>query len=245
MIDLSSSKPFTLYPAIDLHTGNVVRLLQGDPAQQMVYSDDPAAIARRWQSEGAAWLHVVNLDGAFGEKSEANAAALQAILEVGLAVQFGGGLRDIISLQMALDAGVMRAVIGTAAVENPALVEWALRIYGPERIAVGIDARDGLVCVKGWTQTASLTALDLGTRLAAQGVQWCIFTDVSRDGMRAGVNVPAALELASQTGLRVIASGGVDGPKDVYRARQAGLAGIIVGRALYEGKVSLRDWMAA
>ncbi len=236
-----SHTPFTVLPALDLRHGRVVRLAQGDPERQTVYGDDPRAMAEHWQAQGAAWLHVVNLDGAFGQADAANDAALQAILAVGLPVQFGGGLRDEASLRQAMQAGVARAVIGTAAIERPALVDWALDAYGPARIAVGIDARDGRVRIKGWAEAATATPLELGRRLRGQGVEWCVFTDVARDGVGAGLNVEATAELARETGLRVIASGGVVSAVDVGRVRATGLAGVIVGRALYEGTVHLPD----
>ncbi len=232
---------FTIFPAIDLRAGKVVRLAQGDPARQTVYGDDPLAIAERWQAEGAQWLHVVNLDGAFGESTLTNYQSLIALLSTGLRVQFGGGLRDETSLRRAMDAGVARAVIGTAAIENPALVEWAVREFGPERVAVGLDAREGRVRIRGWAEESALTAVELGKRLRERGVEWCVFTDVARDGIGAGVNVEATAELARGTGLRVIASGGVADIEDVHQVREAGLAGVIVGRALYEGRIGLRE----
>jgi phosphoribosylformimino-5-aminoimidazole carboxamide ribotide isomerase len=238
-----SASAFTVYPAIDLRNGKVVRLVQGDPARQTTYAEDPGAVAERWKSEGAEWVHVVNLDGAFGDEASANADALRAILGAGVKVQFGGGLRDQASVRHALGMDIGRAVIGTAAVENPALVDWALREFGVERIAAGIDARDGKVRIRGWVEASALTALDLGRRLQTQGVTWCVFTDVARDGMRTGVNAAATVKLARATGLRVIASGGVAGVEDVGRVREAGLAGVIVGRALYEGQIILKDLM--
>ncbi len=241
------SEPFTILPAIDLRAGQVVRLAQGDPQRQTTYAPDPVAVAERWQAEGAAWLHVVNLDGAFGDEAAAagqlspNARALAALGAVGPKIQFGGGLRDAASLHRAFEAGVSRAVIGTAAVENPALVDWALKTFGPARIAVGVDAREGWVRLRGWAEAAALTALDLGQRLRQQGVAWCVFTDIARDGVSTGVNVAATAELARRTGLRVIASGGVATAADVRQVRAAGLSGVIVGRALYEGQVRLPD----
>ncbi len=232
---------FTIYPAIDLRGGRVVRLAQGDPTRQTVYGDDPAAVARRWQAEGAEWLHVVNLDGAFGAEDGPNALALRAIVTVGLKVQFGGGLRDRASLEAALTAGVARVVLGTAAVEQPALVAEALEAFGPERVAVGIDARDGRVRVRGWADDSGVAAVALARQMRSVGLDWCVFTDVARDGVGTGVNVPATAELAQATGLRVIASGGVAGAADVAQVRAAGLAGVIIGRALYEGQVALKD----
>jgi phosphoribosylformimino-5-aminoimidazole carboxamide ribotide isomerase len=230
---------------MDLRGGRVVRLAQGDPDRQTVYADDPRAVAERWQAEGATWLHVVNLDGAFGQSSLSNLQSLVSIVSVGCPVQFGGGLRDEASLRRAFESGVARVVIGTAALENPALVDWALREYSPERVAVGIDARDGLVRVRGWAEASAVTALELAQRLRAQGVQWCVFTDVARDGVGAGVNVPATVELARVSGLRVIASGGVNGLADIRQAREARLAGVIVGRALYENKFHLEEALNA
>lgn len=236
---------FTVYPAIDLRHGKVVRLVQGDPHRQKVYSNDARAVAERWQAEGATWVHVVNLDGAFGESSIANLRSLEAIVSTGLAVQFGGGLRDEAGLRWAFDAGVSRVVLGTAALENPALVAWALREYGPERVAVGIDVRDGRVRVRGWAAASAITATELGQRWRAQGVQWCVFTDVARDGVGAGINLSATTELARMSGLRVIASGGAARLEDVHSVRAAGLAGVIIGRALYEGHLDLQSLISA
>lgn len=241
-MDLASTLPsFTLFPAIDLRGGQVVRLAQGDPDRQTVYAADPRAVAERWRAEGAEWLHVVNLDGAFGADAAPNQQALTALAGGGFRVQFGGGLRDTAAIQRAMDLGVARVVLGTAAVENPALVAWALARFGAERVAIGLDARDGLVRVRGWAEATAVTAAALGGQLRALGAEWCIFTDVARDGLGTGVNVPATAALAAATGLRVIASGGVDGLEDVHTARAAGLPGLIIGRALYEGRVRLPE----
>jgi len=233
-------KEWAIYPATDLRQGRVVRLRQGDPGRETEYADDPLPVARRWQAAGAEWLHVVNLDGAFGEKGGQNLAALERILSTGLKVQFGGGLRDLESLRRVLDLGVRRAVIGTAAVEKPQLVEQALVAFGPQRVAVGIDARDGRVRTRGWQKTAPLSAIELAQQWAARGVRWVIFTDVSRDGMGSGLNLESTVRLAEATGLHVVASGGVASLDDVHRAYEAELSGVIIGRALYEGSVSLQ-----
>ncbi len=232
---------FIIYPAIDLRCGQVVRLAQGDLARTTTYSDDPVGTARRWQDEGASWVHVVNLDGAFGDAAEANWRALADMVRVGLKVQFGGGLRDLESIRRVMQLGVSRAVIGTAAVETPVLVDEALDEFGPERIAVGVDAKEGRVRVRGWVEEAGITAIDLVKRLQNQGVQTIIFTDVSRDGIGIGVNVEASSALAQGSGLAVIASGGVASADDVRRVRDAGLAGVIIGRALYEGQINLQS----
>ena len=234
---------FIVYPAIDLRNGQVVRLAQGDLARTTTYSDDPAGTARRWQDEGANWLHVVNLDGAFGHESTPTRSvqSLISILSTGLKVQFGGGLRDLESLRRAMQLGVSRAVIGTAAVENPALVDEALAEFGPEHVAVGVDAKEGRVRIKGWAEEAAVTATDLAKRLKRQGIQTIIFTDVSRDGIGLGVNVESSSALARDSSLAVIASGGVASVDDVRRVRDAGLAGVIIGRALYEGQINLQS----
>ncbi len=232
---------FVIFPAIDLRNGAVVRLSEGDPGRQTTYGNDPRAWAERWASQGADWLHVVNLDGAFGEAAAANITALGAILSIGVKVQFGGGLRDQDSLRAAFDAGIRRAVIGTAAIENPALVDWALETFGPERVVVGIDARDGVVRTRGWEHSAGVQAVDLARDLRKRGLQWCNFTDVARDGLQSGVNVEATAALAETSGLRVVASGGVATLDDVRRVQDAGLAGVIIGRALYEGSFSVAD----
>ena len=235
--------PFTLFPAIDLRAGKVVRLAQGDPTRQTTYGDDPCFWAERWKSEGAEWLHVINLDGAFGNDTSANLKALQQILAVGLKVEFGGGLRDETSIRTALELGVSRVFLGTAAIQNPALVDWAIRTFGANKIAGDIGARDGKVTIKGWQETTPLTVLEVGQRLRQHGLEWCVLTDVARDGVSTGVNVTSAVELQSATGLQVVASGGVSSVKDVRQVRAAGLAGVIIGRALYEGSVKLGDLM--
>ena len=245
---------WTVYPAIDLRRGRVVRLRQGDPDQETRYADDPLSVARRWQEAGATWLHVVNLDGALDERSQENQAALERILTTELKVQFGGGVRDFTTLSRALDLGVSRVVIGTAAVKNPELMVDALRAFGPERVALGIDAREGQVRTHGWQKATSMTAVALASYWAARGVRWIIFTDVSRDGTGSGLNLEATVQLAqaigpsttdvpSASGQRphVIASGGVASLGDVRRAHRAGLSGVIIGRALYEGQVALED----
>jgi phosphoribosylformimino-5-aminoimidazole carboxamide ribotide isomerase len=232
---------FIVYPAIDMRGGRVVRLAQGDLARQTVYGDDPAAVARRWLGEGAQWLHVVNLEGSFGEAGAANAAALERIVATGARVQLGGGMRTLEDIERALELGVARAIIGTAAIENPALVIEAISRFGPERIGGGIDARDGRVRVRGWLEDTGVDATVLADQLREAGVTTIVFTDIARDGVGAGVNVDATKALADATGLQIIASGGVASADDVRRVRAAELAGVIIGRALYEGQVDLQD----
>ncbi len=236
---------FTIFPAIDLRAGKVVRLAQGDPARQTIYGDDPRAWAERWKSEGAEWLHIINLSGAFDEDSQANLKALESILAVGLKVEFGGGIRDEDSLRIPLEMGATRVFLGTAAIQNPALVDWAIAEYGPARIAGDIGTRDGQVTVKGWQETTALSVHEVGRRFRQQGLEWCVLTDVARDGVGSGVNVAGAVELQTTSGLKVVASGGVTSLEDIRRVREAGLAGVIIGRALYDEKISLQEVLSS
>lgn len=230
---------FVIYPAIDVRGGKVVRLIEGDPARMTSYSDDPVETARRWLDAGTEWLHVVNLDGAFGESDNANRAALEAILKCGARVQFGGGMRSLDAIEDVLNLGVSRAILGTIAIEQPDVVTNALKRFGTERIAVGIDARDGLVRTRGWKENSGIKATDLALQMRTVGLHTVIFTDVSRDGLGSGLNIPSTRELAEVSGLAVIASGGVHTIDDVIAAKDAGLAGCIIGRALYDGTVDL------
>lgn len=235
---------FTLYPAIDVRQGRVVRLAQGDPDRETSYANDPLLVAQRWQQAGATWVHVVNLDGAFGEKGTENIQALKAIVGTGLRVQFGGGLRSMAAIQQALALGAIRVVLGTVAIHNPSLVHQSLTEFGAEHIVLGIDALDGMVRVSGWQETTSVKTLDLALQWAEWGGTDLVFTDISRDGMGGGVNVSATADLATETGLAVIASGGVAALADVQRVMEMGLSGVIIGRALYEGRIDLKQALA-
>jgi len=236
---------FVLYPAIDLRAGKVVRLQEGDPARMTAYSEDPAETAQRWLETGARWLHVVNLDGAFGESDNTNRIALRNILRVAkgfdASVQFGGGIRSADAIEAALSLGVSRVVLGTVAIENPDIVASALMKFGADQIAIGIDARDGLVRVRGWKENSGIPATDLAIQMRNLNLRTVIFTDVSRDGLGKGLNIAATRELADVGGLDVIASGGVRTVEDVMAARDASLAGVIIGRALYEGTIDLKS----
>lgn len=240
-----TDKLFTVFPAIDLRAGKVVRLAQGDPVRQTTYGDDPLYWAERWQAEGAEWLHVINLSGAFEEDTNANMDALKVILTTGMKVEFGGGIRNQEDVRVALKLGVARVFLGTATIQNPGLVDWAIAGYGPQKVAGDIGARDGQVVIKGWQQVMPLTVLEIGQRLRDQGVEWCVLTDVKRDGVSTGVDVSRAVSLQRATSLQVVASGGVSTIEDVRRTQEAGLAGVIIGRALYDGKLSLRAAIAA
>ena len=243
------SEELIIFPAIDLRGGRVVRLRQGDPAAETAYADDPTAVARRWAEAGAAWLHVVNLDGALQtDAAEINLRCLAAIRRaVDLPIQFGGGLRTLDEIELALEAGATRVVLGTAAVRQPALVAAAIDRCGVERIVVGIDARDGRVAVQGWQEVAEVDACDLARRMAEMGVVRIVYTDIRRDGMLSGVNVQVTTELAAAASVKVIASGGVRDLDDV-RALKAhvgqGVEGVIIGQALYRGAIDLAAALA-
>jgi len=234
---------FEVYPAIDIRKGKVVRLQEGDPLRQTVFDADPVAVADRWAGQGARWLHVVNLDGAFGE-SNAMQELLPALCRVGPPIQLGGGIRSLADVEAALNASAARVILGTAAVERPELVREAVVRFGAQAIAVGIDARGGHVRTRGWQADGGLAAIDLGRQIKAMGVEIVIHTDIAQDGLLSGVNAQASAELAQATGLWVIASGGVAGLEDIQRVRRAGLAGVIIGRALYEGQISLKEALA-
>jgi phosphoribosylformimino-5-aminoimidazole carboxamide ribotide isomerase len=222
-----------------------VRLKEGDPARMTSYSDDPAQTARQWLNQGTKWLHVVNLDGAFGESDSANRTALDSILKVArefnASVQFGGGMRSLSAVEDAIALGVSRVVLGTIAIEEPKIVEDALKKFGPEKIAVGIDARDGIVRLRGWKEDSGISAADLALQMRTRGLRTVIFTDIRRDGLGSGLNIPSTRELAELSGLDVIASGGVHTLEDVLAARDTKLNGVIIGRALYENTIDLRE----
>jgi phosphoribosylformimino-5-aminoimidazole carboxamide ribotide isomerase len=229
-----------LYPAIDLKDGRCVRLRRGAMDEATVYAEDPAAQARAWQAAGFSWLHVVDLNGAFAGHP-VNADAVRAILRsVTIPVQLGGGIRDMAGIEAWLAAGVRRVILGSAAARNPQLVIDACRAFAG-RIAVGIDARDGRVALEGWAETSELTAGELAARFEQAGVAAIIYTDISRDGMLTGVNVAQTVALARNVTTPVIASGGIGGLKDLQVLRDAArgtrIEGVVVGRALYDGRV--------
>ena len=228
-----------LFPAIDLKNGKAVRLEQGDMARATVFNRDPAAQAKTFEAQGFEYLHIVDLDGAFAGKPM-NAAAVERILRaVTIPAQLGGGIRDRGTIDAWLEKGIARVIIGTAAVRNPALVKEAARAY-PGHVAVGLDARDGKVAVEGWAETSELTALDVAIRFEAAGVAAIVYTDVTRDGMLKGPNLEATTALADAVSIPVIASGGfasIDDIRALLEPRAKKLAGAILGRALYDGRI--------
>ena len=238
----------TLYPAIDLKDGKCVRLRRGAMDEATVYADDPAAQARTWQDAGFAWLHVVDLNGAFAGRP-VNAGAVRAILgAIRVPVQLGGGIRDMAGIESWLAGGISRVILGSAAAKNPTLVHDACRAF-PGRIAVGIDARDGMVATEGWAETSSLTARELALRFEDAGVAAVIYTDISRDGMLSGLNIAQTVELAQRLTTPVIASGGVGSLEDLVTLKHAAagttIEGAVVGRALYDGRIDPAAALAA
>lgn len=228
-----------LFPAIDVKDGVCVRLEQGDMARATVFHRDPAAQGQAFEAQGFEYLHVVDLDGAFAGKPM-NVAAIERIIETtNIPLQVGGGIRDLATIEAWLEKGVTRVIIGTAAVRDPELVKAAARKF-PGRIAVGLDARDGMVAVKGWAELSELTALDIAKRFEDAGVAAIIYTDISRDGLLKGLNLDATIELAERVSIPVIASGGLASIEDVkalLHPRACKLAGAIAGRALYDGRL--------
>jgi len=234
-----------LFPSIDIRSGRVVRLSQGEATRQTVYGDDPVAVAERFVEQGASWVHVVDLDRALGTGDNLPAVARIA-RQVGSRVrlQLAGGFRTLDLVRAGLDLGVARVVIGTAAAVDPSFVASAVSATGSERLVVGIDTREGQVALRGWTETSTERAEELARRVVADGIGTVIYTDIGRDGMLGGPDLAGAAALLA-TGARVIVSGGVASAEDIRDARASGLAGVIVGRALYEGRLTLSEALAA
>ena len=231
-----------LYPAIDLMGGEVVRLRQGKADQKTVYSNDPAAFARRWQSEGGDWLHLVDLDAAFSGIHR-NLESVRAITEaVSIPCELGGGMRSSQAVEAALAAGVRRVVIGTKACESPDFVRELVRDFGSEHLAIGIDAKNGRVSLRGWTTESDVLATDLARQMLDLGVRTIIYTDIATDGMLTGPNFAALQEMLAAAPCDLIASGGVGTAEDVHRLRNIpGIHGAIIGKALYDGAFTLRE----
>ena len=227
-----------IFPAIDLRGGKCVRLIQGDFDKETVYSDDPKATALRWQAAGAKFLHVVDLDGARAGSPQ-NLFAIKSILDaVNIPIEFGGGIRTLDDVESVLSLGVRRVILGSVAVENISLVEEAAQKFG-DRIVVGIDARGGFVAVHGWEKSSNVTVGSLAKKIVAAGVKTIIYTDISKDGMLSGVNALTFANLQKFSGAEVIASGGVKSIEDIRALKAAGVAGVIVGKAIYTGTLDL------
>lgn len=232
---------FTIYPAIDIRNGNCVRLLQGDYDKETVYGNSPLEMAKRFADDGASWIHVVDLDGAKAGKRINDEHVLAIASQLNVKVQVGGGIRTAEDVAAYLDHGVDRVILGSAAINNPSFVKEMLQKYR-EKIAIGIDARDGYVATEGWLETSKVTAEQLAVELASYGAEVFIFTDISRDGMLSGPNVEAIAALATATGKEVIASGGVSQLNDLVQLKQKqGIAGAIIGKALYTNQFTLKE----
>lgn len=235
-----------IIPAVDIKSGKCVRLFQGRMDAETIFSDDPASMAIRWCREGAQLVHLVDLDGAI-EKAPRNLDAIRKIVEaIDVPVQVGGGIRSLETISMYLDIGVKRVIIGTEAIRRPELIYEACRKY-PDRIVVGIDARNGNVAIEGWTETTSTSAIELARQFEDAGVAAINFTDIHRDGMQTGPNIEATRELAEAVSIPVVASGGVSTIEDIRRLlplEAVGVTGVISGRALYEGSLGLREAIA-
>ncbi len=238
---------FTIYPAIDLREGQVVRLKQGDPKAQTIYSDDPGQIAYKWLNAGASWLHIVNLDGALGLSTGNNLAALREIQKTcgsGLQIQFGGGLRDFNTIENALSAGVSRVVIGTAAIADRVFTSQIIQEFGANSVAFALDARRGKLMTHGWQHSSGQDIADFALFLAEIAAKYVVYTNIGRDGMGSGIDWQTAKDISMDTQLSVIASGGVASLSDVRLVKSAGLNGVIIGRALYDNQFSLEEVLA-
>lgn len=237
-----------IYPAIDLKDGQCVRLVQGKINDKTVYSNSPALMARTFQEAGACFLHVVDLDGAF-KGVPGNLAAIRAIAaEIDIPFQVGGGLRTMEDVQKTLDLGAARVIIGTRAVSSPEFISELLNRFGADRIVLGLDARDGRVTVEGWVSDSNLRAADFALKMKDLGVEIMVYTDVSRDGLLQGPNLAAIEEMATVSGLKLIASGGVSSLENIRQLKQLqplGVTGAIIGKALYDGKLDLKEALAA
>ncbi len=232
-----------IIPAVDIKNGRCVRLLQGRKDEETVFSNDPVRMARKWDDEGAELIHVIDLDGAF-EKSPQNMNSIKKIIEsVNAGVQVGGGIRDKKTIRMFIDLGAKRVIIGTEAIKNPELVKDACKEF-PGRIVVGIDARNGMVAIEGWTETTKIKAVDLAKQFEDCGVAAINFTDIYRDGMQTGPNIKETMIIAENVSIPVVASGGVSTIEDIKKLIQLekfGVTGIITGRALYSKNLNLKE----
>lgn len=230
-----------LYPAIDIKGGQCVRLTQGLFDNVKVYSDVPADMAKLWTKQGASFLHLVDLDGALAGKS-VNEAVIRSIVEaVSIPVQIGGGIRTKEAIASMLELGVARVIVGTKAVERPEFIKEMIELFGPERIVVGVDAKDGMVAIEGWEKVSTLSASDLCNQMKEYGVRHIVYTDISKDGMLSGPNVAYTKKLTDETGMDIIASGGVSCMEDLDELYQEGIKGAIIGKALYENRVNLQE----
>lgn len=237
-----------IYPAIDLKDGQCVRLVQGKAEDKTVYSDTPGKVARSFQDQGAEWLHVVDLDGAFNGSPQNIKAISDIAAAINIPFQVGGGLRTRGDVERILGLGATRVIIGTRAVRSPEFIRELLNDFGPEKIILGLDAKNGMVAVEGWVEDSGLKTLDFGRQMKELGMETAIFTDVARDGLLGGPNLASTGELARMTGLKIIASGGVSSVENITALKNiesSGVCGAIIGKALYDGKLTLSEALQA
>jgi phosphoribosylformimino-5-aminoimidazole carboxamide ribotide isomerase len=228
-----------LFPAIDIKNGQCVRLRQGSFQEVLVYSDIPLNIAKQWEACGASFIHIVDLDGALVGHSVNDEVIKSIVAEVKLPIQVGGGIRSIKDIENKLSLGVERVIIGTKAVKDPGFIKEAITLFGAERIVIGIDAKDGMVAIEGWEKVSNYQAAALALEMKSYGVKTIVYTDISKDGMLQGPNIPHTKELVDITGLDIIASGGVSSLKDLEQLEEIKVYGAIVGKALYENRIDL------
>lgn len=229
-----------LYPAIDIKDGKCVRLTQGKFSDVAVYGDDPVAMAQKWESFGARYLHLVDLDGALAGSGINRKTILAIARSAGIPVQTGGGIRSMDDICELISGGISRVILGTAAVKNPVLVDEAVSRFG-EKIAVGIDAKDGMVAISGWEEISDVSALSFANEMAKKGVKTIIYTDIATDGMLTGPNLSAMQQMSEACPAQIIASGGIGNIEDILSLQKTGVEGAIIGKALYTGKVDLRE----
>lgn len=237
-----------IIPALDLKDGKCVRLLRGEKHRQTVYSDDPVEMALNWESEGAQYLHLIDLDGAFQGEPQNIEIIKEIVHKIHIPIELGGGIRDMGCIVRMLSLGLNRIILGTAAISDPDLVNRAIERFGPGKIVVGIDAKQEMVAVKGWEELSETSALELALRMKRTGIERIIYTDISRDGTMIGPNTEATKRLAQESGLKVILSGGICCGEDIIGVaglERFGIEGVIVGKALYEGKVNLKKAIQA
>ncbi|NLU51512.1 MAG: 1-(5-phosphoribosyl)-5-[(5-phosphoribosylamino)methylideneamino]imidazole-4-carboxamide isomerase [Clostridiaceae bacterium] len=231
-----------IYPAIDIRNGKCVRLTQGRYDDMTVFSDEPVNTAIKFQEAGASWLHVVDLDGARGDANN-RGLIIEIASKLNIPVQTGGGIRTLDDIKELLESGIARVILGTAAVKNPELVAKAVSLYN-DRIAAGIDAKDGYVAIEGWEKVSRIKALDLAKTMKEAGVKTIIYTDIATDGMLSGPNINAMAEMVEKVNMEVIASGGVSKVEDLLALKETGVHGAIVGKAIYTGSVDLKEALA-
>lgn len=234
-----------LYPAIDLKDGQCVRLRQGEFKEVAVYSNSPEEVALGWQSQGATFLHLVDLDGALAGRSVNEEVIKRIVNALSIPVEIGGGIRSEEAVSAMLSLGVQRVIIGTKAVENPEFLGDMVKKFGADRIVAGVDAKDGLVAVEGWEKVSQVTASQLCGKMKEYGVKHIVYTDIARDGMLSGPNVAYTKKLTEETGLDIIASGGMSSMEDLRRLYEAGVSGAIIGKALYEKRIVLKEAIEA